>query len=93
MVQCSKDYLCLCNATLHGNQPKSPFELETSRKPQLCFLRVFGCRVFVLPPRPTTQRSNKLVPGSITGLFLGFAKSMQNILSYGLETTSVKEAL
>jgi hypothetical protein len=83
-------FLRLYNVTVHGDKTASPFEICTTRKPDLSLLRVFGCRVYALPSRP--RRPTKILPDSRTGIFLGFAKTMKNILCYDTETETVKTA-
>ena len=85
-------FLKLYNVTPHGDSDKSPYEIETGEKPNLRYLRVFGCRVYALPRRPTNRRAEKVVADSRTGVFLGFSKTMKNILYFDLETETVKDA-
>jgi hypothetical protein len=75
---------------VHGDKTASPYELYSNCKPDLSNLRVFGCRVYALPARP--RRPDKLIPDSRTGIFLGFARTMKNILYYDIATETVKSA-
>ena len=83
-------YLRLYNVTVHRDHSASPFELCTGQKPNLRFLRVFGCRVYALPAR--SRRADKIVSDARVGIFLGFAKTMKNILYYDSVTETVKTA-
>jgi hypothetical protein len=69
-------FLRLYNVTPHGDKP-SPFEIEQGEKPNLRYLRVFGCRVYALPSRP--RRPDAAVSDSRVGIFLGYSKTMKNI--------------
>jgi hypothetical protein len=71
-------FLCLYNVTVHCDKPASPFELCTGQQPNLRYLRVFGCRVYALPAR--ARRSAKIVSDASVGIFLGFSKTMKNVL-------------
>jgi hypothetical protein len=83
-------FLRLYNNTVHGEKDASPFELCSGSRPNLGLLRVFGCRVYALPTRP--RRPDKLVSDARTGIFLGYAKSMKNILYFDNITETVKTA-
>ena len=83
-------YLRLYNLVPHGNREKSAYEICTGRKPNLSQLRTFGCRVRIIPPR--TKRPNALEHGTRTGRFLGFTKTLRNILYYDEETHQINDA-
>jgi hypothetical protein len=83
-------FLRIYNVTVHGDKKASPFELCSGRKPDFSLLRVFGCRVYALPTRP--RRPDKLVSDSRTGIFLGFAKTLKNIIYFDIETETIKTA-
>lgn len=83
-------HLRLYNVTVHGTSTQSPFEICRGVKPNLSYLRTFGCRVYVLPPRP--HRPDKPLSDARVGTFLGFARTTKNILYYDLATHSVKTA-
>ena len=83
-------YLWLYNVTVHRDQSASPFELCTGQKPDLRLLRVFGCRVYALPARP--RRPDKLTNDARVGIFLGFSKTMKNVLYFDTVTETVKTA-
>ena len=82
-------FICLYNVTPHGNQSTSPYKIETGEKPDLCHLRIFGCCVYALPSH--ANHPNCFSNGHV-GIFLGFSKSMKNVLYYDVETKTVKTA-
>jgi hypothetical protein len=83
-------FLRIYNSTVHGDHDASPFELCSGSRPNLSLLRVFGCRVYALPARP--RRPDKLISDARTGIFLGYAKSMKNVLYFDSITETVKTA-
>jgi hypothetical protein len=83
-----RHYLGLYNVTIHGERPMSPQENYSRKSPNLSFLRTFGCRVFAKPP--TDHRPDKAVHDTRTGIFLGYAQTMKNILYYDLETKTIR---
>jgi hypothetical protein len=74
----------------HGDQVKTPYELCSGRKPDLSRVRAFGCRVYVEPPRP--RRPAKSEIDARTGIFLGYAQTLKNLLYFDLESHEVKSA-
>ena len=82
-------FLRLYNVTVHGDRTESPYEIWTGRRPNLRLLRTFGCRVYALPARP--RRPAKILTDARKGLFLGYSKTMKNILYYDLDSEIVKE--
>jgi hypothetical protein len=82
-------FLRLYNVTPHGDKA-SPCAIENGKNQNLGHLRVFGCRVCALPARP--HRPDKLVPDGRVGAFLGFSKTMKNVLYFDVETETVKPA-
>jgi len=83
-------FLRLYNITVHGDNTQSPFEKCNGHRPNLRYLRVFGCRVYALPNRD--RRPDKPLADARVGIFLGFTKSMKNVLYYDVVTETVKEA-
>ena len=81
-------FLRLYNVTVHGTDTASPYEQMTGKKPDLSLLRVFGCRLYALPARP--RRPDKALSDSRTGIFLGFTKTMRNVLYYDTVSELVK---
>ena len=65
-------FLRLFNVTIHGSDTASPYEQMTCKLPDLSLLRVFGCRLYVLPAHPC--RPDKALSEACTGIFLGFTK-------------------
>jgi hypothetical protein len=83
-------FLHIYNVTVHGDQDASPSELCSGSRPNLSLLRVFGCRVYALPARP--RRPDKLVSDACIGIFLGYAKTLKNVVYFDTVTETVKTA-
>ena len=81
-------WLHLYNVTVHCDQQASPFELCTGTQPDLHLLWVFGCHVYSLPAHPCCP--DKLVSDTCAGIFLGFLKTMKNVLYYDTDSEVVK---
>jgi hypothetical protein len=75
-------FLHLYNVTIHGDKEDSPF------KPNLCYLCVFGCQVYALSCHP--QHRNKALSDACSGIFLGFAKTMKNVLYFNVAMDFIK---
>lgn len=60
----------LINRVPCRNNDKSPEEIWSGRRPNLKFLRVFGCPALVHIPR---ERRSKLDPKSIEGIMIGYS--------------------
>jgi hypothetical protein len=84
-------YLWLYNMTPHGDAKASPFEICTGNKPDLRYLRVFGCQVYVIPPRPR-RPSTTLEHAPSTGIFLGYTETSKNIIYYDIKSKEFKTA-
>ena len=82
-------YLRIYNLVPHAKRLQSPYQICTGKVPDLSFLRVFGCRVYVLPPRP--RRPSKLENDPNVGIFLGYSQTVKKILYYDVNTHEVKE--
>ena len=61
----------------NANDRRSPFELWTSRLPDIGHLRVFGCRAFAHIP---DQKRHKLDPKATTCIFLGYASHQKGFV-------------
>jgi len=83
-------FMRLYNVTVHRDAKASPYELCSGNRPDLRLLRVFGCRVYVLPPK--AHRSAAILSDARTGIFLGYTKTMRNILYYDTDSGLVKTA-
>mgnify|MGYP002176410837 CR=1 FL=1 len=86
---CFAYILRLYNLTVHEGHTKTPYELCSGKRPNLSYLRTFGCRVYAVPAGPKTH-PDKPVSNSCTGIFLGFHKTHRNVLYYDINTTTVK---
>ena len=82
-------FLRLSNCTIHDGHDRTPFEICNGCPPDLRLLRTFGCRVYVQPPG---QRPSKLASHVSKGIFLGYAKTWQNILWHDPATNRIKIA-
>jgi len=86
---CFAYILRLYNLTVHEGQTKTPYELKTGKRPNLSYLRTFGCRVYARASGPKTH-PDKAVPNARTGIFLGFHKTFRNVLYYDVDSGEVK---
>jgi hypothetical protein len=78
--------------TIHGDQVQTPYELCSGRNPDLSCLRTFGCHVYIEPPRPRPRRPAKTEIDARTGIFLGYAQTLKNLLYFDLESHEIKSA-
>jgi hypothetical protein len=83
-------FVRLYNVTVHGDSKATPYKLCTGKKPNLSLLRTFSCRVYALPPRPNGRRPDRITSDARTGIFLGYTKTMKNVLYFDVETETVK---
>jgi hypothetical protein len=83
-------FLRLHNMTIHVDQDKTPYEICSGRNPDRSRLRTFGCRVYVELPR--LRRPAKSEIDARTGIFLGYAQTLKNLLYFDLDTHDVKSA-
>jgi len=75
------------NVTFRKNKNKTPFELFFGMKPNINYLRVFGCAYYHVPK----QKRNKLsLPGKI-GIMVGYARERRRYKIYVPETGKVLE--
>ena len=80
-------WLLISDCVPHGSRPASPKYLCTGEIPNLSLLRIFGCRIYALPP---TQRDAKVDVHARSGIFLGYQRSMRHAFYYDLESKQVK---
>jgi hypothetical protein len=83
-------FLHLYNVTIHGDKEASPFKICSGIKPNLCYLCVLGCQVYALSCRP--HHPNKALSDACIGIFLGFAKTMKNVLYFNVAMETIKMA-
>ena len=81
-------FLRTYNVTPHGELHQSPTEIITQRKPNLAYLRTFGCPIIAIPPR--SRRPDKLHNAPREGIFMGFSRTSKNILYLDNETHSIR---
>lgn len=84
-----KYHVLIHNMIPHAGREKSPFEICTGIRPNLSLLRIFGCRIFALPPN---KRDSKLDIHARPGIFLGFQKSLRSAIYLDTETGVIKTA-
>ena len=77
-------FLHLYNVTIHQGKEASPFQLCSGKKPNLCYLQVFGCHIYAL--LSCTSCPNKLDNASCVGIFLSYSKTLKNVLYYDTKT-------
>jgi len=75
-------------ALLHANHVRNlspmtglsctPFEKMFGRKPDLSYLRIFGCECYVFLPKH--KREGKFGPVSVPGIFLGYQNKSYRVL-------------
>jgi hypothetical protein len=82
-------FLHLYNVMPHGDEA-SPFEIKTGKKPDLRHLHIFGCCVYAFPS--CLKCPDVALPNARVGVFLGFSKTMKNVLYFDVETETVKLA-
>ena len=83
-------YVCLYNLVPHGDRSQSPYQIATSKVPDLRFLCTFGCRVYTLVAG--SEHDGKLERETHDGIFLGYPQTHKNILYYDFSTLKVKTA-
>jgi hypothetical protein len=77
----------LYNVIPHGTKTKSPMQQLIGEELDLSYLRIFGCRVKVIPPSATKNVMDRDIR---TGVFLGFTNTTKNIYYYDFKTSMVK---
>ena len=70
---------------------KNPYELVNNRKPILSYLRVFGCRYFVLNNRKDDL--GKFDPRSDEGVFVGYSSSSKAYRIFNKRTQCIEETI
>jgi hypothetical protein len=58
---------------------KTPEELFTGRKPQVSYLRIFGCPMYI---HVSKEKSTKLEPSGRKGIFLGYSETSKAYIIY-----------
>ena len=84
-----RHFIHVYNQIPHGDREEAPSTICTGRRPNLSLLRVWGCRIYALPP--TKHRSAKADVDTRTGIFLGYHKTMKNAYYYDVVTKTVKQ--
>src|ERR1044072_8758942 len=65
---------------------KTPYELLTGHKPNVKYLRVFGCKCFILNKK---DRLAKFQSKTIEGMFVGYASNSHDYRVYNKSTGCV----
>ena len=86
---CFHHLLRLYNVTVHADQTMTPYQICSGKRPNLSALRTFGCRVYARPAGDQTHH-DEAVSNANVGIFLGYHKSLKNILYYDVATEEVK---
>ena len=73
----------------HGSRDKSPYEICKNQRPNLSFLRIFGCRIYTLPSH---DRDAKVDVHARSGIFLGYKRSLRHAYYLDSETNKIKVA-
>ncbi|GJV70897.1 retrovirus-related pol polyprotein from transposon TNT 1-94 [Tanacetum coccineum] len=69
---------------------KTPYEILRNRKPSLEYVRVFGCKVFILN---TKINLTKFDPKSYKGVFLGYSQTSKSYIVLDKEIMRIVESL
>ena len=67
----------------------SPYELWNGRKPNLSYIRVWGCLAFYRVPDP---KRTKLGPREMKSVFVGYAKNSKTYMLLDLESNVIMES-
>ena len=81
-------YLRIHNMTPHGSQDKMPNKLLTGQRPDISYLRTFGCPIIALPPQD--RRPDKLHNAPRHRTFLGFSQTSRNAIYLDKITNNVR---
>ena len=83
-----------CHATnwlyLRKNLNKTPYEILTGKKPDICYFKVFGCKCFICKKG---NRLSKFEPRSYEGIFFGYSTNAHAYRVYNKSTGQVEEAV
>jgi hypothetical protein len=77
----------LLNCLVHSCTKRTPYEVWWGTQPDLSHLRVFGSRVCV---KGTGHRRPKLDRNDVSGIFLGFTATDQNVIYMDLVSGQIK---
>ena len=82
-------FVLVANCIPRGDRKLPPITVCTGLRPDLRLLRIFGCRIFALPPG---DRPSKLDVHARQGVFLGFKDTFRHAYYYDFDTGQVKVA-
>ena len=69
---------------------KNPYELWNNRKPRISYLRVFGCKYFILNTKDNLGKFNSKAD---EGIFLGYSTSSKAYRVFNKRTLVVEESM
>ena len=79
------------NATLINRHGKTPYEMIKSKRPNLKYLHIFGCKCFVLKTHP--EQLSKFELKADEGIFVGYPLSTKAFRIYNLRTKVIMESI
>ncbi len=82
-------FVLVANCIPRGDRELPPITICTGLRPDLRLLRIFGCRIFALPPG---DRPSKLDVHARQGVFLGFKDTFRHAYYYDFDSGQVKIA-
>lgn len=69
---------------------KTPYEIWKGRTPNISYLRVFGCKCYILN---TKENLDKFDPKSQLGIFLGYSSQSRAYKVYNKTTKTIEESI
>nr|GEU55138.1 hypothetical protein [Tanacetum cinerariifolium] len=78
------------HSIIHKRFDKTPYELMNKRKPNIKFLRVFGCRCYLLNDY---EDVGKLKAKGDIGVFVGYSKESAAFRIYNKQTCKIHESI
>ena len=80
-------FVVLANCILRGDRKLPPVTICTGKRPNFKLLRIWGCRVYALPPGDCPP---KLDVHARQGVFLGYKDTFHHALYYNFDSHQVK---
>ncbi len=82
-------FVLIANCIPRGDRKEPPITICSGKRPDFRLLRVFGCRIYALPPG---RRNAKLDVHARQGVFLGFKDTFRHAYYYDFDTDTVKHS-
>ena len=79
----------LCNRSKHSVNDLSPYELFTGKKPDIGYLRAFGCAAYVHIPEPNRK---KLDSKSWKCVMIGYNQNTKGYRCWDIENRKIRES-